>query len=293
MSTTENLSPDLLERVLMKLGLADRPAPTLDGLQTLYAAWCRKVPFDNVRKLIHLHNHDPGPLPGDEAVDFFDAWLAYGTGGTCWAGNGALHALLVSLGFEACRGMGTMLVAPRIPPNHGTVLVTCGETRYVVDASILHSEPLRLDASTPTGVTHPAWGVQCHRRDGHWFIRWRPVHTPDGLDCRLEHLYVTREAFREHHEQTRPWSPFNYELNARLLCGEAIVGATGGQRVEINGTAGVVRQRLAGDDRLRLLVDELGMREEIARRLPPDTPTPPPPWSRTAQRAASANRRQG
>jgi hypothetical protein len=77
-----------------------------------------------------------------------------------------------------------------------------------------------------------------------------------------------------------------------LLCGEAIVGASGGQRVEINGT-GVVRQRLEGDGRLRLLVDELGMKEEIARRLPPDTPTPPPPWSRTAQRAASANRRQG
>src|ERR671930_2797359 len=85
---TEELSIDLLERVLMKLGLSNRPAPTLDGLQTLYAAWCRKVPFDNVRKLIHLYNHDPGPLPGDDATDFFNAWLTYGTGGTCWAGHG-------------------------------------------------------------------------------------------------------------------------------------------------------------------------------------------------------------
>jgi hypothetical protein len=77
---TEELSIDLLERVLMRLGLSDRPAPTFDGLQTLYAAWCRKVPFDNVRKLIHIHNHDPGPLPGDDATDFFEAWLTYGTG---------------------------------------------------------------------------------------------------------------------------------------------------------------------------------------------------------------------
>jgi len=44
---TEELSIDLLERVLMRLGLSNRPTPTLDGLQTLYAAWCRKVPFDN------------------------------------------------------------------------------------------------------------------------------------------------------------------------------------------------------------------------------------------------------
>ena len=283
---TEELSLDLLEQVLMKLGLSDRPAPTLDGLQTLYAAWCRKVPFDNVRKLIHVYNHAPSPLPGDDATDFFAAWLTYGTGGTCWAGNGALHALLVSLGFHASRGMGTMLVAPHIPPNHGTVLVAWGETRYVVDASILHSEPLQLDASTPTGVTHPAWGVQCGRRDGHWYIRWRALHVPDGLDCRLDHLYVTRETFRERHEQTRPWSPFNYELYARLICGEAVVGTTGGQRVELNGAGGVVHTRLAGDDRLRLLVDELGMKEEIVQRLPHDTPTPPPPWSRTARSAS-------
>ena len=283
---TEELAIDLLERVLMKLGLSDRPAPTLDGLQTLYAAWCRKVPFDNVRKLIHMHNHNPGPLPGDDAAEFLEAWLTYGTGGTCWAGHGALHALLVSLGFQASRGMGTMLVAPHIPPNHGTVLVTWDAIRYVVDASILHGEPLRLDASMPTGITHPAWGVQCSMRDGHWYIRWRPIHMPDGLDCRLDYLQVTRETFRERHEQTRPWSPFNYELYARLHCGEAVVGTTGGQRVELNAAGGVVHRRLEGDDRTRLLVDELGMKEEIVQRLPPDTPTPPPPWSRTAQNAS-------
>jgi N-hydroxyarylamine O-acetyltransferase len=283
---TEELALDLLERVLMKLGLSERPAPTLDGLQTLYAAWCRKVPFDNVRKLIHVHHHDPGPLPGDDAAEFLEAWLTYGTGGTCWAGNGALHALLMSLGFQTSRGMGTMLVAPHIPPNHGTVLVTYDETHYIVDASMLHSEPLRLDTDTPTGVTHPAWGVQCSTRDGYWYIRWHPAHMLDGLDCRLDHLHVTRETFRERHEQTRPWSPFNYELYARLICGEAVVSTTGGQRVELNGTGGVVRNRLEGDDRVRLLVDELGMREEIVQQLPLDTPTPPPPWSRTARNAS-------
>jgi N-hydroxyarylamine O-acetyltransferase len=110
--TAEELSIDLLERVLMRLGMSMRPAPTLNGLQTFYAAWCRKVPFDNVRKLIHVHNHNPGPLPGDDAAEFFEAWLTYGTGGTCWAGNEALHALLVSLGFQASRGMGTVLAAP-------------------------------------------------------------------------------------------------------------------------------------------------------------------------------------
>jgi hypothetical protein len=53
---------------------------------------------------------------------------------------------------------------------------------------------------------------------------------------------------------------------------------------------GVSHTPLRGDDRLRVFVDELGMHEEIVRRLPPDTPTPPPSWSRTAQAAAVDHR---
>jgi N-hydroxyarylamine O-acetyltransferase len=283
---TEALSMELLERVLSRLELSDRPAPTLHGLQTLYAAWCRKVPFDNVRKLIHLHNHDSGPLPGDDPAEFLDAWLAYGTGGTCWAGNGALHAVLVSLGFEASRGMGTMHAAPEAPPTHGTVLVTCEGSRYLVDASILHGAPLPLHETEPTGVAHPVWGVHCRKRDGTWFIRWRPLHQPEGIDCRLQYLHVSRETFRDRHEQSRAWSPFNYAVYARAMRGETVVGVVHGQRVAFDGAGSVHCTPLSGDDRLRVFVDELGIHEAIVRQLPPDRPTPPPPWSRTAQAAA-------
>lgn len=261
----------------------------MEGLQKLYAAWCRMVPFDNIRKLVHMQAQDASPLPGDEATDFFEAWLAYGTGGTCWAGNGALHALLVSLGFQATRGLCTMLIAPDIPPNHGSVVVTHDDTPYVVDASMLHSEPLRLDPSTPTAIVHPAWGVQCERRGAQWFIRWRALFGADGLDCRIEDLAVTRDTFRERHEDTRVWSPFNYELHIRLICGETILGAALGQRVELDSRGAFVQTRLEGDERQRLLIDELGIHEEIVQRLPPDQPTPPPPWSRTAQNMALGN----
>jgi N-hydroxyarylamine O-acetyltransferase len=269
----------LVEQVLSKLGLVEHPAPTLDGLHTLYAAWCRQVPFDNVRKRIHLHRHASGPLPGDDPAEFLAAWLAYGTGGTCWAGNGALHAVLVTLGFRAMRGMGTMRAAPEAPPTHGTVLVICEETPYLVDASILHSSPLPLHESTPTGVGHPAWGVHCHKREGTWYIRWRPIHQPDGLNCRLQYVHVSRETFRERHEQSRLWSPFNYALYARAIRGETVVGVAHGQRVTFDSAGGVRHTLLGEDDRLRLLVDDLGMHEEIVRQLPLDTPTPPPPGS--------------
>jgi N-hydroxyarylamine O-acetyltransferase len=286
-SHEEGLSLDVRERVINRLGLPSRPEPTLDGLKALYAAWCRGVPFDNVRKLINVNNQSPGPLPGDDTTEFFEAWLNYGTGGTCWAGNGALHALLVSFGFSAYRGIATMLVAPNLPPNHGTVIADVDGARYVVDASILHSDPLRLDEHTATGIDHPAWGVHCIKRDGHWSIRWRPLHAPEGLDCRIEQIGVTRETFRERHELTRSWSPFNYELYARVIRGDTVVGAAFGERVQFDASGGISQKALVGQERLQLLLDELGMTEEIVHRLPPDTPTPPPPGSHAARQASA------
>ena len=49
--------------VLARLGV-ERPSLDLDGLRSVYGAWCRSVPFDNTRKLIHLGEGLDGPLPG-------------------------------------------------------------------------------------------------------------------------------------------------------------------------------------------------------------------------------------
>ena len=41
----------------------------------------------------------PPPLPGTQAADFFEHWLAHGTGGTCWSSSNALYMLVTALGF--------------------------------------------------------------------------------------------------------------------------------------------------------------------------------------------------
>ena len=274
---TELLDPALLERVLEKLDLSRRPLPDHAGLRALYAGWCRKVPFDNVRKLIHLSRQDPRPLPGDDAADFFVSWLRHGTGGTCWAGNGALQVLLRTLGFDAACGLATMLVAPDARPNHGTVVVSCEGHTYFVDASILHGEPLELAIVAPTAVTHPAWGAACSVRDGHPVIRWRPLHKPEGFDCRVEDCDVPAQTFRDFHEQSRPWSPFNYQLYARINRGDGVIGTAFGQRVEFDAGGKPLQRGLAPQERMKFVVEELGIDEEIAAMLPPDVPTPPPP----------------
>lgn len=50
----EGLAPALLERVLERLGFGERPAPDAGGLAALYGAWCRRNPFGNVRKRLHV-----------------------------------------------------------------------------------------------------------------------------------------------------------------------------------------------------------------------------------------------
>jgi N-hydroxyarylamine O-acetyltransferase len=219
--------------VLCGLGLTRRLDPTPEALRTLYAAWCQCVPFDNVRKLIEMRADGESPMPGSNAADFFESWLKFGTGGTCWAVAGACRALLSSLGFDALRGVGTMLVVPDLPPNHGTVLVTFDGARYLVDCSILHGEPLRLEEDADTSVAHPAWGVHCIHRGGRWHVAWRPLHKVEGLECRLERFGAEQEEFTNFYEQTRLWSPFNYELSVRINRGDSVVGAAFGNAVSL------------------------------------------------------------
>ena len=93
---------------------------------------------------------------------------------------------------------------------------------------------------------------------------------------------MAREEFERRHEETRPWSPFNYELTARLNRGDSVVGIVSGHRVALRGDGAVERVPVTEPERKRLLVDELGLSEALVDRLPSDVPTPPPPGSHAA-----------
>lgn len=277
----------LFENVLLRLGFSQRPQLSLDGLRALYAAWCQRVPFDNVRKLIHVRSGDPGPLPGATVEDFFEGWLRHGTGGTCWAGAGAFHGLLTALGFAAERGIATMLVYPDLPPNHGSVRVTFGAARYLVDCSMLHGEPLLLDEGAATRIEHPAWGVRCEPRDGHFHVTWRPLNYLQGLECRYERFGATAAEYAQSYERTRAWSPFNYELYARRARGNEVTGIAFGRAATIHADGTVTDAPTPHEDSRRRLMELFGLSEEIVGEIPHNVPTPPPPGSRTAGQGTS------
>jgi len=269
------LDRTLTEKILAGLGLGETPAPDLKGLERLYHAWCRRVPFDNILKRIHLAEGLAGPLPGDRPEDFFRSWLEHGTGGTCWAGNGALCELLTSLGFAAQRGIATMMVAPDIPPNHGTVSVRLDARTWIVDASILHSEPLAL-LDEDTSIDTPAWSVTLRRENDRRILRWKPFFA-DHLDCRIESLTGTTADFSTYHEATRGWGPFNYSVSVRTIRDDRMIGMAFGECGEVDAQGRRRVTAFEADGRTRFLIEEIGISEEMAVRCPADETMPPPP----------------
>ena len=276
------LPPGVVDAVLLGLGLEGGVRADRAGLARLYAAWCERVPFDNVLKRLHLAERWPGRLPGSSPADFFRDWMEYRTGGTCWAGGGALFALCRALGFEAERALATMMSSPdAVCPNHGTVIVRLDDARFAVDASILGGAPLRLpepgegDERHEGGDDATATMPRAALRDGRPVILWRTASAPDGFVCRIDRAGVSEDEWDALHQRTAAWSPFNVALSVRLQRHGRAVGYSGGRRFEIPAVGAPTYQD--GADPRAFLVDELGMDPLVVDRLPPDAPLPPRP----------------
>ena len=74
--------------------------------------------------------------------------------------------------------------------------------------------------------------------------------------------------FRSQHEATRSWSPFNTELTFNLVQEDRRIGVAHGMKTVIAADGRVTQEDFV--DRVRFLVDELGITERIAVRIPPD-----------------------
>lgn len=249
------LSEELRERVLARLGFSAPPSPDLEGLRELYGAWCMRVPFDNVRKMIALLSGDKAPLPGGEAEDFFAHWLRDGVGGTCWPSSNALFTLIESLGFEARRIAGSMRDLGI--PNHGSVKVRLAGRDWLVDSSLLYVHPLPLDRPV-TVVPDPLFAVEVEAEEGTHVVWMDVPPSRDYLCCRLLEDPVTHAFYLARYELSREQSPFNHRLHARRNRPGEMVALLGATRV--SKTAGGVEIRdLSPDEVCHSLRDEIGL----------------------------------
>jgi N-hydroxyarylamine O-acetyltransferase len=208
-NVVELLDDDLLSRVLGKMSVS-RPTLDLAGLSEIYAAWCRSIPFDNIRKMIALRE-PASPMPGLDAADFCESWIEHGTGGTCWPSSNALFVLLRSLGFDARRVAGSMYNRP--DPNHGTVKVCVDGQDWLVDSSMLTYRPLPLNGEI---YVHddPAHGVEIEPSNGSHIV-WRDfTGSSDYIPCHLLFDTVDTNFYFDRYERfSREVSPFNSKLH--------------------------------------------------------------------------------
>ena len=247
------LTDATIDEVLERLGFGERPDPDLEGLTAVYRAWCRRVPFDNLRKLVALH-YDMPDLPGIDPADFFAAWLLTGAGGTCWPSNNALHALLAGLGFDAELHAASMWDLDE--DNHGTTLVTVGATRFMVDSSVLSDAPVPLVEGQPAEVAHGGYVVRATPDPGGWLVRFPTAQEGIVVPCRLRHP-MDHIATVDAYERSRAVSPFNDDITARVNDRDGVWVVRG--RTITRVTAGERTTREAPDTEVDdFLVDEIG-----------------------------------
>ncbi|MCC6201507.1 MAG: hypothetical protein IT494_00705 [Gammaproteobacteria bacterium] len=249
------IEPRLRDEVLLRLGCATPLRPDAAGLGTLYRSWCLQVPFDNIRKMIALGQGGEAPLPGGDATDFFEHWLAAGTGGTCWTTSNALCVLARSLGFDAWRVAGSMRDLGII--NHGSVLVRGDDGHWLLDTSIMYNEPAPI--GTAPFSRDGAFPVEVEPSADGGFLLWVDVPPGPGYTCcRLNTQRVSHAQFLANYEVSRERSPFNTRLYARRNRPEALVLLSGSQRY-VKTASGVTRQELAPEELVQALRDEIGI----------------------------------
>jgi N-hydroxyarylamine O-acetyltransferase len=134
------IADDLAERTLRILGVPRR-APSLDALRELVAAWVTRVPFENVSKIHRWKRLGLTTVP--EARVFLDGIERFGFGGTCYANNYHLYALLASLDFDVTLCGADM----RDPDVHMVVLAEVEGREFLLDAGYAAPflEPLPRD----------------------------------------------------------------------------------------------------------------------------------------------------
>ena len=197
------LTSTAVDQVVERLGFAERPAADIAGLHAVYSAWCRRVPFDNLRKLVALH-FDMPELPGIHPDDFFAAWQLIGAGATCWGSNNAIHALLVGLGFDARLHAASMFDGD---VNHATTIVVLGGEEWMVDTALHGDVPVPI-RSAPHGIGHAGFVTPVRSDDRGWLFDCHTVEPGVLIPCRI-HQEMDHDFTLVAYEKSRGWSPFN------------------------------------------------------------------------------------
>ncbi len=135
---------------------------------------------------------------------------------------------------------------------------------------MLTERPVPMEEGVPLEPCHPAERVRVEHRESCWHLFWHSAHRPDGIWCRIERIDVPMADFNQYHERTRTFSRFNSSLYVRLNQPSNITTIAFGERVVIGSDGNLSRATLSDEERTQSLVEDFGIAEELAARLPAD-----------------------
>ena len=225
-----------LDGYLRRIGLPDRPHPTLDSLRRLQHAHTTAIAFDNVDGLL-------GRPVSLELGDIQLKVLGAGRGATCTELNLLLAAALERLGFAVTRLAGRPRPGRRVvlPLTHTALLVEVGGAAWLVDGGLggeAVTEPLAIAGATPAGRQPWRWRVSEAGDDGYVMQtergrRWVDLYSFDlhpqrFVDYLVAHYYST----------SYPGIPIATTLVAHRIAGgeRHVVKGTGYTRTAADGT---------------------------------------------------------
>ncbi|MEQ8719566.1 MAG: arylamine N-acetyltransferase [Acidimicrobiales bacterium] len=273
--TAWRLDGGLVGDVLDRLGVAAPTTPDLPSLTALYTAWCRTVPSDNLLKRIHLSARDPGPLPVTNATEFLEAYLEFGTGGTCWGAAMGLYGLLAAVGYDVSVGAGHMvgITPPWAGPAHGCVLVNLDGALYDIDGYVLCEEPIPLAPTAPTRGGSPLLAAEATPVDGTWEVRFRTGHSERRLTYRINVRTDDPDLYSRRWEISRERSVLNTLFVIRRNTDDGGVITYSRNKVHrLEPDGALTTDVVTDDERDTLLVGSFGLSPAIVEKLPPDEP---------------------
>lgn len=256
------IEPNLdVRAILDRLGLDGAITVDVDGLRRLYRAWCLGVPFGNLEKFQALLADPNGRLPGLNAEEFFEGWLAHGTGGTCWAHGNAIYSLFRAVGFDARRATASMFDFG--DPNHSTVLIHLPDgSVWLVDNSLLTMQPLRIDE--PGTYADSIHYAEVEHDGDQRFVHGTSPPMPH-IFFRLLDRDTPFSTYQERYEVSRGRSIFNDRIHIRRNLSDRVLVIRGrnlhtldadGRRSETLDAAGLTRH----------LVETMGLDPAYVRR---------------------------
>ena len=197
-----------LDAYLRRIGLAERPPATLEGLRTLHRAHLCAIPYEDLDvQLGRPVTIERGPI--------FEKIVTHRRGGWCYEMNGIFGWALGELGFDVTRSIGAVMreawgeMAVR---NHLVLKVVLPEGLFLADVGFgdgpIDPIPVREGEFVSGGFTYTV-----SRIDGDW---WRLRHHAFGcapsFDFKLEAVDEAALAEKCVEMQTSPMSPFTQNL---------------------------------------------------------------------------------